>query len=337
MRQVGTARKLGVQPAARGAPPAPGVRVPAHGGREPRRDGRGACVTTHSPHTHTHTHTHTHDPALLLRGAASPAYVRASGLMAAAAAVQGNLLHRAVAEMRHVFALAMETSDREQKLSWEFARALDAASRKGRVILVIGAGGGGLHAAARAAAAAAAVAAAAAAAAATPGAVVTAAAVPLSVTRETCRAHADGAQSLTSPSFPGLKWLPLTFPSNVRVVLSVTVSAEDVKFVAGQHGGGEFFLTQVRVLCHVNPEYVCCMPMFPAAAAGAAAAGPTRGRTGWGGRARRCCNEQRREGARRSRPHARGDAAPQVVRRGPPVPDRGTSALSLAWGVGCGV
>lgn len=45
-----------------------------------------------------------------------------------------NLLFRIVIEVKQFFGLQMEVSEREQKLSWEFIRALDTASRKVRCL-----------------------------------------------------------------------------------------------------------------------------------------------------------------------------------------------------------
>ena len=74
----------------------------------------------------------------------------------------------------------MAVSTKEQKLSWEFMRAIESASRKGRVILVI-----------------------------------------------------DGVTQLESSLFARLKWLPLNFPANVRVILSATVSSTEMALATG--------------------------------------------------------------------------------------------------------
>ncbi len=76
----------------------------------------------------------------------------------------------------------MAVPTKEQKLSWEFMRALESASRKGRVVLVI-----------------------------------------------------DGVTQLESHMFARLKWLPLHFPTNVRVVLSATVSSTELALATGTY------------------------------------------------------------------------------------------------------
>ena len=103
-----------------------------------------------------------------------------------------NVLFRIVTEIKHHFGLQMEISEREQKLSWEFIRALDTASRKGRVIVVI-----------------------------------------------------DGLNRLHSRGFAGLKWLPLHFPANVRVIISTTATPADVAACREDNkSSASFFLTQ---------------------------------------------------------------------------------------------
>lgn len=106
-----------------------------------------------------------------------------------------NLLFRIVTEMKNFFGLQIEVSENEQKLSWEFIRALDSASRKGRIILVV-----------------------------------------------------DGLKRLRSHGFSGLKWLPLHFPPNVRVVLSTSASAADVSQLETESTVPQqsFFLTQPK-------------------------------------------------------------------------------------------
>jgi hypothetical protein len=74
----------------------------------------------------------------------------------------------------------MAVSSKEQKLSWEFMRAIESAARKGRVILVI-----------------------------------------------------DGVTQLESTMFARLKWLPLHFPANVRVILSATVNGAELALATG--------------------------------------------------------------------------------------------------------
>lgn len=76
--------------------------------------------------------------------------------------------------------LQMAVSSKEQKLSWEFMRAIESAARKGRVILVI-----------------------------------------------------DGVAQLESTMFARLKWLPLHFPANVRVILSATVTGAELALATG--------------------------------------------------------------------------------------------------------
>lgn len=117
-----------------------------------------------------------------------------------------NVLSRAVTEVKHHFGLQMEVSEKEQKLGWGLVRALDTASSKGRVILVI-----------------------------------------------------DGISRLQSTSFSGLKWLPLRFPPNVRVVISTTCSAADIdtSVAAIQKGspkGKAAFITQFQETGSTKPS-----------------------------------------------------------------------------------
>ncbi|KAF0686437.1 Aste57867_21765 [Aphanomyces stellatus] len=80
------------------------------------------------------------------------------------------LLERILTEMKEYFELAKEVPTLEERLSWQFPRYLDAASRKGRTILIV-----------------------------------------------------DGVHRLrTSDGDSILKWLPLSFPPNVRLVLAST-------------------------------------------------------------------------------------------------------------------
>ncbi|EQC30790.1 hypothetical protein SDRG_11551 [Saprolegnia diclina VS20] len=80
------------------------------------------------------------------------------------------LLERILTELKEYFELPKEVPTLEERLSWQFPRYLDAASRKGRIILIV-----------------------------------------------------DGVHRLrTSDGDSILKWLPLSFPSNVRLVLAAT-------------------------------------------------------------------------------------------------------------------
>ncbi|OQR97490.1 hypothetical protein ACHHYP_11003 [Achlya hypogyna] len=80
------------------------------------------------------------------------------------------LLERILTELKEYFELPKEVPTLEERLSWQFPRYLDAASRKGRIILIV-----------------------------------------------------DGVHRLrTSDGDSILKWLPLSFPANVRLVLAAT-------------------------------------------------------------------------------------------------------------------
>ncbi|CAK4670628.1 unnamed protein product [Aphanomyces euteiches] len=80
------------------------------------------------------------------------------------------LLERILTEMKEFFELAKDVPTLEERLSWQFPRYLDAASRKGRTILIV-----------------------------------------------------DGVHRLrTTDGDSILKWLPLSFPPNVRLILAAT-------------------------------------------------------------------------------------------------------------------
>ncbi|EEY68458.1 uncharacterized protein PITG_04915 [Phytophthora infestans T30-4] len=83
-----------------------------------------------------------------------------------------NLLERILREIKEYFELNKEIPDVEERLSWQFPRFLEAASKKGRVILVVD----GLH-----------------------------------------RLHTNNGESI-------LKWVPLAFPPNVRIIFSGTLN-----------------------------------------------------------------------------------------------------------------
>ncbi|KAJ0396382.1 hypothetical protein P43SY_004139 [Pythium insidiosum] len=90
-----------------------------------------------------------------------------------------NLLERILREIKEYFELNKEIPDIEERLSWQFPRFLEAASKKGRIILII-----------------------------------------------------DGLQRLrTTDGESILKWVPLVFPPNVRLVFSGTVSSPSTKFL----------------------------------------------------------------------------------------------------------
>ncbi|GLD94503.1 hypothetical protein PINS_up003114 [Pythium insidiosum] len=90
-----------------------------------------------------------------------------------------NLLERILREIKEYFELNKEIPDVEERLSWQFPRFLEAASKKGRIILII-----------------------------------------------------DGLQRLrTTDGESILKWVPLVFPPNVRLVFSGTVSSPSTKFL----------------------------------------------------------------------------------------------------------
>jgi hypothetical protein len=90
-----------------------------------------------------------------------------------------NLLERILREMKEYFELQKEIPDVEERLSWQFPRFLEAASKKGRIILII-----------------------------------------------------DGLQRLrTTDGESILKWVPLAFPPNVRLVFSGTVSNPATKYM----------------------------------------------------------------------------------------------------------
>ncbi|KAI9995301.1 hypothetical protein PInf_012353 [Phytophthora infestans] len=79
---------------------------------------------------------------------------------------------RILREIKEYFELNKEIPDVEERLSWQFPRFLEAASKKGRVILVVD----GLH-----------------------------------------RLHTNNGESI-------LKWVPLAFPPNVRIIFSGTLN-----------------------------------------------------------------------------------------------------------------
>lgn len=83
-----------------------------------------------------------------------------------------NLLERILREIKEYFELTKDIPDVEERLGWQFPRFLEAASKKGRVILII-----------------------------------------------------DGLQRLrTSDGESILKWVPLAFPPNVRIIFSGTIN-----------------------------------------------------------------------------------------------------------------
>ncbi|ETN19297.1 hypothetical protein PPTG_04653 [Phytophthora nicotianae INRA-310] len=88
-----------------------------------------------------------------------------------------NLLERILREIKEYFELNKEIPDVEERLSWQFPRFLEAASKKGRVILVVD----GLH-----------------------------------------RLHTNNGESI-------LKWVPLAFPPNVRIIFSGTLNYPTAK------------------------------------------------------------------------------------------------------------
>lgn len=84
-----------------------------------------------------------------------------------------NLLERILRELKEYFELSKEVPDVEERLGWQLPRFLEAAAKKGRVVLVV-----------------------------------------------------DGLQRLrTSNGESILKWIPLAFPPNVRVIFSGTTSS----------------------------------------------------------------------------------------------------------------
>ncbi|KAH7479877.1 hypothetical protein KRP22_010087 [Phytophthora ramorum] len=98
-----------------------------------------------------------------------------------------NLLERILREIKEYFELSKEIPDVEERLSWQFPRFLEAASKKGRVILVVD----GLH-----------------------------------------RLHTNNGESI-------LKWVPLSFPPNVRIIFSGTLNYPTAKVsqVLNANGG----------------------------------------------------------------------------------------------------
>ncbi|RLN68067.1 hypothetical protein BBJ28_00001170 [Nothophytophthora sp. Chile5] len=96
-----------------------------------------------------------------------------------------NLLERILREIKEYFELNKEIPDVEERLSWQFPRFLEAASKKGRVILVVD----GLH-----------------------------------------RLHTNNGESI-------LKWVPLAFPPNVRIIFSATLNYPTAKFSLGLGAG----------------------------------------------------------------------------------------------------
>lgn len=89
-----------------------------------------------------------------------------------------NLLERILREIKEYFELNKEIPDVEERLGWQLPRFLEAASKKGRVILII-----------------------------------------------------DGLQRLrTTDGESILKWVPLAFPPNVRIIFSGTINHPTTKF-----------------------------------------------------------------------------------------------------------
>lgn len=89
-----------------------------------------------------------------------------------------NLLERILREMKEYFELNKEIPEVEERLSWQFPRFLEAASKKGRVLLII-----------------------------------------------------DGLQRLrTNDGESILKWVPLVFPPNVRLIFTGTINYAATKF-----------------------------------------------------------------------------------------------------------
>jgi len=81
-----------------------------------------------------------------------------------------SLMRRLMSDLKSRFELSREVSPLQERLSWDFPRFLDLASKRGKIIIVI-----------------------------------------------------DGLNRLVSQDGEaGLTWLPLTFPSNVRVILSAS-------------------------------------------------------------------------------------------------------------------
>ncbi|KAF1320381.1 hypothetical protein FI667_g12441, partial [Globisporangium splendens] len=97
-----------------------------------------------------------------------------------------NLLERILREIKEYFELNKEIPDVEERLSWQFPRFLEAASKKSCVILVI-----------------------------------------------------DGLQRLrTNDGESILKWVPLAFPPNVRIIFSGTINYPTTTFLTPRGGGG---------------------------------------------------------------------------------------------------
>lgn len=95
-----------------------------------------------------------------------------------------SLLERVLHEMKDYFELTKEVPDVEERLSWQFPKFLEAAAKKGRVILVV-----------------------------------------------------DGLQRLrTNDGESILKWVPLAFPPNVRVIFTGTVNYPPSKFAKTEEG-----------------------------------------------------------------------------------------------------
>lgn len=89
-----------------------------------------------------------------------------------------NLLECVLREMKDYFELTKEVPEVEERLSWQFPKFLEAAAKKGRVILVV-----------------------------------------------------DGLQRLrTNDGESILKWVPLSFPPNVRIIFTGTVNYPPSKF-----------------------------------------------------------------------------------------------------------
>ncbi|KAE9011035.1 hypothetical protein PR003_g14913 [Phytophthora rubi] len=100
-----------------------------------------------------------------------------------------NLLERILREIKEYFELTKEIPDVEERLSWQFPRFLESASKKGRVIIVVD----GLH-----------------------------------------RLHTNNGESI-------LKWVPLSFPPNVRIIFSGTLNYPTAKLsqvISTNNGAG---------------------------------------------------------------------------------------------------
>ncbi|OWZ07024.1 hypothetical protein PHMEG_00020637 [Phytophthora megakarya] len=101
-----------------------------------------------------------------------------------------NLLERILREIKEYFELNKEIPDVEERLSWQFPRFLEAASKKGRVILVVD----GLH-----------------------------------------QLHTNNGESI-------LKWVPLSFPPNVRIIFSGTLNYPTAKLSQVLNvSGGDYY------------------------------------------------------------------------------------------------